>query len=142
MSSNIGLLHEIHESLRTLYRLVSIAELDDSRPQNRRRSSSAAGKLDEGSLIVLCIAIPLVCIFFLLWLLRERILGKDDDPVDVFRHASPPIQGPASRPSSRSVSESGPRQPVASMPHSQRDLGAHEHSHTRPTSSEEVRQLC
>jgi hypothetical protein len=135
MSSNLGILHDIHESLKqTLYRVLSIPELDDHRTQYRRRSALAAGKLDQGSLIVLCIAIPLVCIFFLLWLLREKILGKDDDPVNVFRPSTPPTRRPPS--------ESGRRQSDSSLPHPQRDMAAHEHARTRPTSSEEVRQLC
>jgi len=137
MSSYLVLLHEIHEihvSLRTLYRVLSISELDNYHPQDRRRSASAPANLDQGSLIVLCIAIPLVCIFFVLWLLREKILGKDDDPVNVFRHSTPPTRRPSSEP--------GRRECDTSLPYPQRDLAAHEHARTRPTSSEEVCQLC
>jgi hypothetical protein len=134
MSSTIGLSHEIQENLRTLYGLLSIHQLGNYHSQERRQSAPVAGVLDKGSLIVLCIAIPLVCIFFLLWLFREKILGKDDDPVNVFRDSTPPIR--------RSSSESGRSQRDTNLSQPQRDLAAHEHSRTRPTSSEEVRQLC
>ena len=36
-------------------------------------------KLDKGSLIILCIAIPLAWVFFFVWLFRESLLGEDED---------------------------------------------------------------
>lgn len=134
MSNNIGRFDEIQDCLRTLYRLISNPELHNSIEPERRQPAHAAGEADEGSLIVLCIAIPLVCIFFIIWLFRERLLGEDDNPIHVFRETTPRIGRPSTN--------HGRRQRDTTLPRDQRHLAVDEHSRARQTPSEEVYQLC